>query len=394
MKNIIKLFLLLISLSVAGQTVSMEEAVAIALTNHPVARNIALTERKGALLHIQAAPTQVRYWQRGTMSGNDRIWSVTQDFGSIPAHFRQVQHNRTSALTRQAESALTLDELEWRVKAAYLDLVYHELRLQTMLDHAHYFEALISLAEINLFPDSLADALVKVSTGIRYGAYQRSMYIAEEEFNRAEIRLRQLMYIHDGKIVPRETELYLYQIHPNRQFYERFDPIKRNSLSEAQLNEAKSAVNLEKSKLFPAIHAGYIHQNIEGVSANYQGWMVGLSVPLWTQLQRTRIKEAEIDVIIAANVTEYRQFADRQYAESLRSLLNEYFVQISFSRENSLIEAELILEEIKKDFSEGRINDFAEAFTKLNAAVYAKLNHMEYMNLYNQTALELEYYTQ
>ena len=74
--------------------------------------------------------------------------------------------------------------------------------------------------------------------------------------------------------------------------------------------------------------------------------------------------------------------------------MNEYFVQISFSKENLLIEAGLTLEEIEQDFSAGRIVNYAEAFTKVNHAVFAKLNHLEYINLYNQTALELEYYTQ
>ena len=164
-------------------------------------------------------------------------------------------------------------------------------------------------------------------------------------------------------------------------------------MDEAQLMEAKSAVALEKSKLYPGIHAGYIYQHIEGMN-NYQGWMVGLSVPLWVQPQRARIKQAEIDVQAKTNETEYRQFADQQHVETLKSLLNEYFVQVSFSKENLLVEAKLMLAEVEKDFSEGHISNYAETFTKVNNAVSAQLNHLEYINLYNQTALELEYYTQ
>ena len=122
--------------------------------------------------------------------------------------------------------------------------------------------------------------------------------------------------------------------------------------------------------------------------------MAGLSVPMWIQPQRARIKAAEIEIQMKANETEYRQFANKQYIEMLQSLLNEYFVQISFSRENLLVEAKLTLEEIEKDFSAGRITNFVEAFTKVSNAVSAKLQHLEYVSLYNQTALELEYFTQ
>jgi len=381
-------------LSFAQQPVSMDEAVAIAMTNHPVARNAALAGQKDMLMQRQAvdfAPLQIKYWQLNANMGNDRLWSVTQDFGIIPEHVRRVRHYRTIASTSQAERALTLDELAWQVKAAYMDAVYYRQRLRIMHEHDHYFEALISIAEIYLAADSIAE-LMKVSAGVRYAAYQSRMYIAEEELKRAEIRLCQLMYL-SGEIELSQTELELYQIHPDKAVNERFEPVKHQAVNDAQLQEVKSVVELEKSKMFPGIHAGYINQHIEGIN-NFQGWMVGLSVPLWIRAQQMRIKQAEIDVVMKANDKEYRQFADQRHVEMLKSLLNEYFVQISFSKENQLVEAKLILEEVEHDFSAGLITNYAEVLSKVNNAVFAKLNCLEYISLYNQIALELEYYTQ
>ena len=378
----------------AQQPVSMDEAVAIAMAHHPVARNAVLEEQKDALMQRQAiefAPLQVKYWQRNVTAGNNRLWSVTQDFGSIPEYFRRARYNRTITAARQIERVLTLDELAWRVKAAYMDAVYYRRRLRIMQEHDHYFEALISIAEIHLASDTVAE-LAKVSAGARYAAYQSRMYIAEEELKRAETRLRQLMYF-SSEIEIDQTELELYQIHPDKAISERFESVKHQAVDVAQLQEVKSVAELEKSKLFPGIHAGYINQHIEGMN-NFQGWMVGLSVPLWVRPQQARIKQAEIDVKIKTNETEYRQFADQQHVETLISLLNEYFVQISFSKENLLIEAKLTLEEIEHDFSAGHITNYADVFTKVNNAVSAKLNHLEYINLYNQTALELEFFTQ
>ena len=377
---------------------SMDEVVAMAISNNPVARNLALAELKDAAVRQQAvdlSAVQVKYWQRstGATAGNDRLWSVSQDFGSIPTHFRQSQRIRSIVALQQAERALSLDEFAWQVKSAYADLMYYRRRLQTMQAHAHYFEALISVAELELFPDSVSD-LIKISAGARYATYQSRMFIAEEAAKRAEISLRQLMYIPDEKIELLTTELNLYQIHPEKHFNERFEAVKHKELSALQIEEAASLVKLEKSKLFPSIHVGYIHQNIEGINSNYQGWMVGISVPLWLQPQRARIKQAGIDERIKANEAEYSQFANHQHIEILKSMLNEYFIQISFSRENLLPEAELMLKEIETDFSAKRISDYAAAFTKISYAVDAKLNHLEYISLYNQTAFELEYFTQ
>jgi len=382
-------------LSFAQQPLNMDEAVAIALANHPVVRQAALAEQRDVLTQrrfVELSPIQVKYWHLNTNSGNDRLWAVIQDFGSIPEHFRQAQLSRTMINTRQAERALTLDELAWQVKSAYMNAAYYRQRLQTMQEHEPYFEALIHVAEIQLTCDSISE-LTRVSAGSRYAAYQSRMYIAEEELKRAEIRLCHLLYLPDANIEITETELELYQIHSEKPVNERFDPVKHKALDEAYIKEAESVVKLERSKLFPAVHAGYIHQHIEGLSG-YQGWMAGLSVPLWAMPQRTRIKQAEIDVLQKINETQYRQTEVMQRVETLKSLLNGYFVQISFSRENLLYEAKLMLEEVKKDFSAGRIVNFADTFTKMNNAVSAQLDVLEYLNLYNQTALELEFFTQ
>jgi len=294
-----------------AQHLSMDEAVAVAMTNHPIARNIALA-----------------------------------------------QH--TIASTRQVEQILTLDKLAWQVKSAYMDAAYHRRRLQIMQEHSHYFEALISVAEIRLAADSITE-LERVSAGTRYAVFQSRMYVAGEELKRAETILCQLLYLSFGAIEPNETDLELYQIHPEKSLHERFEPVKHKAMDEAQLQEAQSVVKLEKSKLFP---------------------------------KRARIRQAETDVKMKANEIEYLQFSAMQHIENLQSLLNEYFVQISMSKENMLVEARLTLEAVEKDFAAGRITNYAETFTKLSDAVSAKLNHLEYRNLYNQTALELEFYTQ
>ncbi len=379
--------------SYAQQSIGMDEAVAVALANHPIGRNAALAEQKDKLMQRQAvelAPVQAKYWQLGT-EGNDRLWSVTQDFGVIPEYVRRSKHYRAVASANRAERSLTVDELAWQVKAAYLNVVYYRQRLQIMREHDRFFEALIGTAETCLAADSIDD-LTKVSTGARYAAYQSRMYIAEEELKRAENKLRLLMYVPDGAIIPSQTETVMYLIHPDRNSAERFEPVKHKAADEAQSEVAASAVALEKSKLFPAVHAGYINGNITGIGGT-NGWMVGLSLPLLMQTQRARIKQAEIDMQMQAEETGYRQFADRQHIESLKSLLNEYFVQISYSKENLLEEAELILSEIEKKFAGADIKNHAEAFSKVHQAVSAKLNHLEYINLYNQTALELEYCT-
>jgi cobalt-zinc-cadmium resistance protein CzcA len=384
-----------LSTIIAQQEISMDDALSIALVNHPLARNTVLEEQKDGLMQkrsVDLAPLQAKYWQLNAASGSNNLILLTQDFGSIPEHFRQSKYFRSVSSLNKANRALELDELKRQVKSAYLNLVYYTERLKLMQEHERFFEALISTAEIYLASDSVKELTI-VSAGVQYATYQSRMYIAEEELKRAENRLRQLMYLPDGKIIPTQNELELYQIHPDKDLNVRFDPLRHRSRNEAYLDMKEAAIALDKSKLFPAIHAGYIRQHIAGVN-NFNGWMLGLSLPLWIQPQRAKIKQAEIDRQINVNEMEYEQFVHSQHIESLKSLLNEYFVQISFSKENLLEEAKLILLEVENDFAEATITDYADTFSKVRQALSARLNHLEYINMYNQTALELEYYTQ
>lgn len=378
-----------------AQPLSMDDAVSIALANHPTSRNAALSEQKDMLLQRQSValpPTRVTYLHSNAIAATDRLWSVMQDFGSIPEHFRRSSHHSAIASVRRAERSLSIDELAWQVKSAYFDVIYHQQRLQIMRSHENYFEALISTAEIYLDADSIAE-LTKVSAGTRYATYQSRMYIAEEELKRARARLCQLLYLPDDAIEISLTELELYQIHPEKDLNLRFDAVKHAALDDAQQKEATAAVLLERSKLYPSLHAGYLYGHVAGMG-HFHGWMAGLSIPLWFQPQRARIRQTEIDADIRANEAAYRQFYYRQHVVTLQSLLNEYFVQVSFGKENLLVEAQLVLSRVEDDFAAGRITDYAEAFTKVNNAVSVKIKHLEYINLYNQTALELEYYTQ
>ena len=315
--------LLVVCSLLLAQQLSIDEAVAVAMTNHPVARNIVLAQQNDELM-------------------------------------QRSRHHRILASTRQAERILALDKLAWQVKSAYMEVVYFRRRLQIIQEHNYYFEALISVAEIHLAADSITE-LERVSAGTCYAIYQSRMYIAEEEVKRAESLLCQLLYLPVGTVEPSETDLELYQIHSEKPANERFEPVKYKGVDEAQLREAQSLVKLEKRKLFS---------------------------------QRARIKQAETGVKMKANEIEYRQFVAMQHVETLQSLLDEYFVQLSLSKENMLVEARLTLQEVEKDFAAGRITNYADVFTKVSNAVSAKLNHLEFMNLYNQTALELEFCTQ
>jgi hypothetical protein len=303
--KILIISLLVFSLSAKSQSLNIDDVVNVALTNNPIARNIALKDS----------------WQQ----------------------------------------AIVLYELQWQVKAAYFDVIYHYNRLNTIYMHDNYFEAFMSMVEIYIDADSISE-LTKFSTGAFFASHQSHRYVAAEELKRAERRLRQIMYIEMPSIELSSTDFDLYQIHPNRLAIDRFNALEHKYFDDNQLLKAQSAIKNEKKRwLYPK--------------------------------RRARISKAQAHADATAYEIEYRKFYNLQRIEILKSLLNEYYVQITLSNEVLLIEAALALKDLETRFIDGHISNYAEAFKVATDAVNAKLNRLEYIRLYNLTALELEYYT-
>ena len=157
-----------------------------------------------------------------------------------------------------------------------------------------------------------------------------------------------------------------------------------------KLEVEKSLYKVEKSKFFPEISAGYFNQDIDEING-LDGWQVSLAFPIWFFSQNSTIKQAKINSDIALNNLEYQKFNIEKEVENLLFELNKHFKQIIFYKDHALLQAEQLIYTSKIQYEKEEI-DYFEYIQGISTGLKLKMNYLETLNNYNQTAIQLEYY--
>jgi cobalt-zinc-cadmium resistance protein CzcA len=119
--------------------------------------------------------------------------------------------------------------------------------------------------------------------------------------------------------------------------------------------------------------------------------MFGLSIPLIFNAQTAKIKEARINQKITANETEYQKLYLKKNIENLQIRLNQYFVNISYFRENALDEAETIIQSSVNQLIDKKIT-YSVYLGNIIKAYGIRSSYLTAIRLYNETAIEMEHY--
>ncbi|HYX09276.1 MAG TPA: TolC family protein, partial [Bacteroidales bacterium] len=181
------------------------------------------------------------------------------------------------------------------------------------------------------------------------------------------------------------------EIELGRDSLQRFPGILLSQYYKNNMELKQANLQMEKSRFFPELSAGYFNQDIKP-NTGLNGWMVGISVPLWFLPQNARIQQAKVDYQIAGNEYRYQQFNINKEIENLLTELNKYYNQISYYEQDALVQADLLIKTATTQFEKESIEYF-EYIQSIATAIQIKLDYLNVLNNYNQTAVQLEFYT-
>jgi cobalt-zinc-cadmium resistance protein CzcA len=176
-------------------------------------------------------------------------------------------------------------------------------------------------------------------------------------------------------------------------------------LIKQQIEVNQKAKEVEQARLLPDIQVGYFNQSLignysnfskDGVSSFYgpgqrfQGFMVGLAIPIWARPQVARIKTAELGKQIAqSNAELYQKNLSGQYLQTVQQY-EKYKRSLDYYEQNALPQANLILDQAQKSYKAGAIG-YLEYFQALNRALTIKNTYLDNLNLFNQAVLNIEF---
>lgn len=374
----------------AQQTVSLEEAVTIALENHPRLKTaMASIERSRASRgeSWEVSPTTFNYsW--GQINGetrNDNQMEITQSLGSLLTPFYKNALVNRQVTTGEYYRDLVKKEITAEVKRAwaYYQYAFHlcalykeqiewagRLRKASQL---RYEQGDITLLERNMLSTLVADLQTRLSQ-------------AEEELQLATRRFSWTCYS-DSPLLPMDTTLVLF---PAR--------VAEIAPSDIHLNyfrsvadEKKAMLRIERSRFFPELSVGYVRQKIAPLSG-LDSWMVGISFPVLFFPQHSRVRQAKIDSYIARTEAESNIRQLNNKVEELSVALRKEGEHIRYYTTGALPEAEALLKSATVQFKENE-TDITQFVQSLNAAREIRRGYIEAVYAYNISALELELYS-
>ncbi|SHJ35070.1 CusA/CzcA family heavy metal efflux RND transporter [Pseudozobellia thermophila] len=159
-----------------------------------------------------------------------------------------------------------------------------------------------------------------------------------------------------------------------------------------RISLAKANRSLEKQKLLPDISLSYFQGSNANLGDHLFGYQVGLKIPLFFGGQTSRIKASKIASKIA--VAEFEEYGIRLEARlmQLQSELDKYEQALVYYDEEGTLLSQEILKTASGSFKNGEI-DFYQYILSLENAYQIRLEYLDNLNGYNQTALKINYLT-
>lgn len=375
----------------AQQSVTLKQAVEIAMTNHPrlkMAESEIERARASKGEAWDGGNTSFSYsW--GQLNGadrNDNELSVEQSLGSLLTPFYKNALANTQISKGESYRDMVKKEVTAEVKRAwaYYQYAFHinamyrgQRELAEQLKKSgeqRYLQGDIDLAERNMITALAADL------------YTRWLE-SSEELTLAGRRFTWSCYSNQP-LLPADTSLAVM-------------PIQTDGLSlssrhlnyfDAQVQEKKNLLKIERSRFFPELSVGYVRQKIAPLTG-LNSWMVGVSFPVLFFPQRSRAKQARINLRIATWEAEDNRRQLSNKVSELQSQLVRQRERLTYYQQAAIKEAEALQNSALKKFQENE-TDISEFIQSLNAVREIKRGYIETVYAYNITVLELELYTE
>ncbi|MEA3460535.1 MAG: TolC family protein, partial [Bacteroidota bacterium] len=152
-------------------------------------------------------------------------------------------------------------------------------------------------------------------------------------------------------------------------------------------------LKVEKNLLLPELTLGYFNgtNKYEGAE-NYQGFEVGLGVPLFFSEQRAKVKAKQFAMEATANLqSSYIRNYKNRVSELMNGLAKYQDAILYYEQSGNELASELIRSSLKS-YAAGEI-DFFRLALSLDRAMEVELAYLENLNMYNQQVLEINYMT-
>lgn len=384
---------------------ALEEAIRLSLQN-----NNAITSAKLEVEYAkQLKKTSVDLnkttfnWQHGqynSIVSNDNYFDISQTFAFPTVYFKNSSLAKASIKSSEYKQAITENELVSNVKTTYYQLIFANKKLALLEELDSLFSESYQIAALN-YKTGEFNLLQKTTAQAQAMDIKNNKQIAQADVliytNMLQTLLQNNQPITVAEQTPIKKEITLLLDSSNG-----YNTNPALAYLQQEIEVEKERKSLEKATFLPDITVGYFNQSLIGTqntngveqtfnsSNRFDGFMIGIAIPLWFGAKTARIKAAKIKTKIAeSNYIQIDKSLEGLYQQAIQEYQKEK-TSLSYYEKNALVQADLIINNAKIALKNGEVG-FVEYMQAIKQAVAIKLNGLTALNNYNQAVIRLEY---
>ncbi|HXH19158.1 MAG TPA: efflux RND transporter permease subunit, partial [Chitinophagales bacterium] len=370
------------------QVLTLEQAVEMAVKNHPAAMGASLEVEKQIQLKKSAVDfgkTNLAY-TRGELEGAavDYELNLSQGFKFPATYAYQSKLQNQKVVLSERSREITLAELQRKVRIAYMQLAYGYSKL-------HLFSALeniysrFSMAADKRYEAGETNMLEKTAAQSRFQEIALIKQQAQADLKIYEQELRQWLNTTDSIRIA-DTILFRMNFQTDASFLQN-NPLLAFYRQSVTVSEQRQKV--EKSDMLPELSAGYFNKQIEG-TPGFQGFSVGIAVPLAFWSQQGKIQAAKMDVRIAQTEYERQQLSLMALFNAKIQEHNKLRAKVDYYEKQGLLLADRQIRFAEESYRAGDI-DYIEYVSNLQQAIGIKTEYLDSLRDFNQSVIELSF---
>ena len=374
-----------------AQTLTLDEAIAMARENYPTLKEgQAFIDReqalKGTSFDLGSTFLYAGREDQGLNQGNLRTFGVQQGNIDLLSGFSKSRFYKERTKLGEKFYDLSEQQLLRDVMQAYYEIAYNKARLKLAERLDSIYADFESAAKLR-YDSGETGKLAYISATSEYQQIQVLKQQSYDDIEIAKRALKQYLGI-DGSI---DTMDGPYGIINPISVVDTLD-ISNNPLLQFDLQNAavgKANVKVEKSQFLPKFSLSYDNLKYNDVTG-FNAYQAGISIPLWFLPQKNRVRAAKADAMVAENQYLTQKATTESLVSQLYKAQDKTLKSLRYYEEAALPLAEEQLTTAELANKEGEI-DYISYITILNSAINIKINHLDFINQYNQQAIEIQY---
>ncbi len=385
------LMLLLATLPVSAQEITLEQAIDTAVKNNLSIKNSELlseyySKLKSTSFNLPQTSISAEMGQINSKTFDNKL-GISQSLAFPTVYIRQKKVLEEEFNISIIATEFNKIEIRKAVSQSYYLIIALREKEKILQETDQVYASFLEKATLR-FEKGASNILEKTTAELQRESLSIQLKFLQNEIELAKIQL-QLLLNSEIRYEPILQQIIVTsELNPDAESLNSYPSI----LSAAQeIEKARANYLLEKSKLLPNLSIGYFNQSFNDFNnKRFNSVEIGVGIPLFYGAQKAQIKAEQQRISIAENELIYKK---TQLKTEYENALQNYTIQsatIENYKNKQLVMAEQMTLAAQKQFDNGEIN-YLDWVMLNNQATQIKSNYIDAIMQLNQTIITLQY---